>query len=648
VWCANPNLGVLRIVDGQAERILPSGNYTSIANAGRELWLGKENGILLRATLTASGARVSARKEAQLGHPIISLFKSADGPLWIGGQNSGVAEVVNGHIAYPPNPEGFVLNTVTAIVQGRDGAMWFATANGVASLAQGRWQSYTARDGLPPGRINCIVADPSGVVWVGADQGLAYIQKGIAHVPPSTLQSLHESIFSLAVDRDDYLWILTSAHAVRVKRADLLNESRGPIFVRQFGDDDGLPPILPSRTSSSLAMDAGGRIWMSLGNTLVMADPSQLKQPSPPTQVQFQQVSADESPLRLGETVSVPPRHLRTIIRFVGLNLAGPERVRFRYRLSGLENTSVGEASYTNLAPGTYHLEVQASNIDGLWNGPPVKLALYVEPALWQALWFRASLAGVICAVGFVAYRTRLRVMKRQWNVRFQERLDERTRIARDLHDTLLQSFHGLILRFQAVRDMLPEDPEAASDALGSAIERSALAITEARDAVQALRGEDEDDDLVGALARMDREFRLEVENIHLPEVETRYRVLIEGPPRRLHPVVRDDLYRIAREAVGNAFRHAHASQIELDIRYDKGAFRLRVRDDGGGIDPQVLTSGRREGHYGLPGMRERTTSIGGQFEIWSELRRGTEIEVTIPGMIAYPRSEDAGADLYQ
>ena len=246
-----------------------------------------------------------------------------------------------------------------------------------------------------------------------------------------------------------------------------------------------------------------------------------------------------------------------------------------------------------------------------------------------------------------MAYRLRLQTINRQWNLRFHERLEERNRIARELHDTLLQSFHGLILRFQAARDMLPERPDAANEALGSAIDRAAAAVAESRHAVQALRGEQDGlDELGESLATLDGEFRTataaEAQHGHF---HTAYRIVLEGTPRRLHPLVRDDLYRIAREAVGNAFRHANAKQVELELQYDDAVFTLRVRDDGVGIDPQVLRSGRRKDHYGLPGMRERATSIGGQFELWSELNSGTEIQVTIPGTIAYARFENPETD---
>lgn len=653
LWCTRPGRGLVRIADDQTGHFLPSGDYTSLVGDGQTLWLGQKDGALLRVKLATSPARMSATKELQFPQPIIALFRSREGALWAGMQNEGVAEIANGHTTLHSKAGELLLNTVTAIEQSSDGVMWVATASGIASRSHGRWKSFTAHDGLPPGRINCILADGFGAVWVGANQGLAVIENGNVRIPAWRSSLLHEPVLGIAVDGDDFLWILTSNHVLRANRKELLNGDVDSIFVRQFGADDGLPGVPPSRTSRSIASDSGGRIWISMGNTLVMADPFRLRQPSAPTIVQFQQVSADERSMPLGDIVEIPAGHLRTVIRFTGLNLAAPDRVRFRYKLAGFDREwseagSVREATYTNLSPGSYSFEVKGSSIDGLWNGPTAAIALSLEPALWQTFWFRSSAVLTILTLAFTAYRLRLRAMKRQWNLRFQERLDERTRIARDLHDTLLQSFQGLLLRFQAVRNILPDEPDSACEAMDSVIERAAEAIAEGRDAVQSLRGEEEYDDFGESLATIDHEFRGEVRGSQRSETETKYRVLVEGTPQRLHPVVRDDLYRIAREAVRNAFRHAQAQQIEVDIRYDEGTLCLRVRDDGNGIDPHVLSVGRLKGHYGLPGMRERATSIGGQFEVWSEVRRGTEIQVTVPSIIAYARFEvDGSAELH-
>lgn len=646
VWCIRPSGRLVRITDSRVDILPGGGDAASLAAVGDAVWLGGKDGVLRQGRAAAPLLQLAGKRN--LGRPVVSLLQSRDGTLWAGLENAGVVEVAGGRTTLHSAAGGLSLETVRAMEEGPDGTLWFAAASGVASFSRGQWRGYSVRDGLPPGRVNCLFADERGVVWIGADQGLAYIENGKAHIPAPNSPLIDESILGIAADRDDRLWILTSTHVLRVKRPDLIAGGAGSFAVRQFGVDDGLPPLPPSRSSRSIITDARGRVWMVLGHLVVMADPLALRQAPPPTLVQLQQILADDQPLALDDTVNVPSGHLRATIRFAGLNLAAPDRVRFRYRLSGFdrnwsEPTPVREAVYTNLTPGPYRFEVQASTMDGEWTGPSTTVGLDVEPALWQTLWFRSLAAVALCAAVFTLYRLRLRAIQHAWTLRFEERIEERSRIARELHDTLLQSFHGLILRFQAVRDMLPEQPEAASDALGSVIDRAAAAITEGRDAVQALRGEEECDDLGESLATIDQEFRSEAPGSLQAVTGAGYRVLVEGTPRRLHPVVRDDLYRIAREAVRNAFRHAEATAIELDIRYDERLFCLRVRDDGAGIDPHVLDLGRRRGHYGLPGMRERATSIGGQFEIWSEVRRGTEIEVTVPALIAYVPAEPAG-----
>ena len=221
--------------------------------------------------------------------------------------------------------------------------------------------------------------------------------------------------------------------------------------------------------------------------------------------------------------------------------------------------------------------------------------------------------------------------------LRVEERVDERMRIARELHDTLLQSFQGLMFRLQAVRDMLPGRPAEAIKALDIALERGDKAISEGRDTVADLRqpvmG---DSDIAQALTALGEELAAQCDNGAAPCV----RVLVEGKQRELNPILRDEIYRIAREALRNAFRHARAEKIEAGITYSDSEFLLHVRDDGGGIDLEVANQGARAGHWGLPGMRERAKSFGGKLEVWSEHGAGTEIELSVPGEIAYGKSE--------
>jgi PAS domain S-box-containing protein len=222
---------------------------------------------------------------------------------------------------------------------------------------------------------------------------------------------------------------------------------------------------------------------------------------------------------------------------------------------------------------------------------------------------------------------------KQAEEARLEARVSERTRIARELHDTLLQSFQALLLRFQTVSLLLPERPTEAREKLESAIEQAAEAITEGRDAVQGLRESTvERNDLAQAIRTLGEE--LAEDSTNQPPVA--FHVSVEGEPRNLHPSVRDEIYKISAEAIRNAFRHADAKQVAVGLCYEEEQVRLRLRDDGKGIDPEVLLRKRSEGHYGVPGMRERATIIGGNLELRSKVGGGTEIELCVPASKAY------------
>ncbi len=259
-----------------------------------------------------------------------------------------------------------------------------------------------------------------------------------------------------------------------------------------------------------------------------------------------------------------------------------------------------------------------------------------IPPAWYQTNWFLA-----LCAVGFLgllwaAYQWRVRQLRHQFEMTLDVRVSERTRIARDLHDTLLQTFQALLPRLQAAIYKLPANPVDARKTLEETVDMAAEAITEGRDAVQGLRMSTvEQNDLAVAIRTVGEELASAEANQSSPE----FKVVVEGTPRNLHPILRDEVYRLATEALRNAFRHAAAQNIEVEIRYDEKSFRLRVRDDGKGIQPEVVREYGREGHYGLRGMKERCNLIGGKLTIWSEVDSGTEIELIIPASRAYAKS---------
>ena len=235
----------------------------------------------------------------------------------------------------------------------------------------------------------------------------------------------------------------------------------------------------------------------------------------------------------------------------------------------------------------------------------------------------------------YALYRLRLYQQRRQFNIRMEERVNERTRIARELHDTLLQSFQGVMMKFYALTHIL-DRPAEARERLEGLLEHGQQAINEGRDAVQGMRSSTViKNDLARSLDALGE--RLASEQNSRGPVD--FRVVVEGESRDLHPILRDEVYRIASEATCNAFRHSGARRIEVEICYDDRQLRVRVWDNGKGIDPKVLDGGGREGHYGLPGMQERAKLAGGKLTVLSKVDSGTEIELTLPASLAYAKS---------
>jgi signal transduction histidine kinase len=329
-------------------------------------------------------------------------------------------------------------------------------------------------------------------------------------------------------------------------------------------------------------------------------------------------------------------------IDYTALSFTNPDRVQFRYKLEGKDADwqDVGtrrQAYYNSLSPKQYRFRVMASNNDGVWNEAGAAWDFTIVPAFYQTIWFQALCVIAGAGMLWLLHRLRLRQIARQFNVRMEERVNERTRIARDLHDTLLQSFQGVLLKFHAVTYLLPNHPEAQTK-LEGVIEQARAAIAEGRDAVQGLRSSAlVSNELAQAISIFGDGLSADHAGPDCPEL----RVQVQGASRDLAPLVRDEVYRIA-EALRNAFRHAHAKRIEVDIVYDRRQLQLRVRDDGQGIDQTVLSKGGRAGHQGLPGMQERAKLVGGKLSVWSERDAGAEVELRVPASIAYAKSSAA------
>jgi signal transduction histidine kinase len=359
--------------------------------------------------------------------------------------------------------------------------------------------------------------------------------------------------------------------------------------------------------------------------------------------VHIEQIIVERKTYDAVSQLRLPPLLRDLEIDFTALSFVAPEKVRFRYRLEGYdkdwqEADNRRQAFYTNLPPRNYRFRVMAANNSGVWNEDGALLDFSIAPAFYQRTSFRVLCVIAFMALLFAAYQFRVRQLARQFNRTLDARVSERTRIARELHDTLLQSFHGLLLRFQSVSNVLPANAQEARQRLDTALDQAAQAIAEGRDAVQGLRSSAfETNDLANGIIAIGQELTNTASTVDAPAID----VEVDGGPRRLNPIVRDEVCRVAGEALRNAFRHAQARRITVEIQYEKRRLRVRVCDDGKGIDEETI---RRQpvGHFGLPGMRERAENVGGRLEVSSRLNFGTEIELTIPGDIAYggsPRS---------
>jgi len=288
---------------------------------------------------------------------------------------------------------------------------------------------------------------------------------------------------------------------------------------------------------------------------------------------------------------------------------------------------------YTNLPPRHYRFRVKACNNSGVWNEEGATLDFAIAPAYYQTWWFRLSCVVAFLVLLWALYQLRLRQVAAQVRHRLEGRFDERERIARELHDTLLQSFQGVLLLFQAARNRLEAHPSEAISTWDTALDKGSQAITEARNEIQGLRSSTtETNSLAASLSTLGEELAGNQTNQNYPVLDVR----VEGETRELQPILRDDVFRIAGEALRNAFVHAQASRIEVDIRYGTERFRVRIRDDGKGIESQIVTDKGRPGHWGLCGMHERAKLVGGNLGVWSKPNSGTEIELTIPASTAY------------
>jgi signal transduction histidine kinase/ligand-binding sensor domain-containing protein len=531
--------------------------------------------------------------------------------------------------------------------------VWLGFRNGdVAYYSDGRLlKQYTAKDGLGKGSINGLTLDANGTLWASTEGGLSRIQPGRVVTLTSRNGLPCNAVNWMAEDQNLSVWIYTACGLARIHRSELMAWFSNPAYVVKLMILDGSDGVIShSLTTASSAvghlsgpsMAPDGKLWFSTINGADFVDPRDLPFNNLPPPVHVYRILGDGKEYDIAPGLRLPPLVRNLALDFVGLSLVAPEKNRYRFKLEGWDSEwrkAVNEfrVEYSNLPPRHYRFRVIASNNSGVWNETGDSLDFSIEPAYYQTKWFYSLCVAACLALLWLLYLLRVRQLAREFNAHVEGRVNERMRVARDLHDTLLQSFQGLIPMFQTARTLLPAQPARAAAVLDDSLREATDAIVEARNAIQELRSSSPEDlDLSSLLSAAGQELaRLMDANGSVPAL----RIVVEGSPRPLTPLLQDEIYRIGREALRNAFRHAHADHVEAEIRYDNGVFRLRIRDDGGGIDSSVLEQGARPGHWGLPGMRERAKGMGGRLKVWSEAGAGTEVELAVPARIAYANS---------
>ena len=374
------------------------------------------------------------------------------------------------------------------------------------------------------------------------------------------------------------------------------------------------------------------RVWFTVTDHLAWIDPTHLTRNSLPPSVSIQRLIANDRSYALPLGGALPKGVSKLEIDYTALSLTFPQRNRFLYRLDGVDDDWVDpgtrrQAFYTNLGPGHYRFSVIASNNDGVWNRAGASLDFDIPPTFLQSRLFAALCVALGLVLAWLLYSLRLRQVALRIRGRLEERLAERERIARELHDTLLQGFQGLILGFQAVAEQIPAEQPLHNQA-ERLLDRAENVLVEGRDRVRDLRVAQAGGELSRMLA--DAAASLEL----TPQIT----VVVEGTPRTLHPAICDEIMAIGKEALFNIARHAQAKSIEIGIRYDRAQLVARFLDDGVGIDQATLDQGR-EGHFGLTGMRERARKIRASFVVTSRVGSGTEIELVVPASVAYARN---------
>ena len=640
IW-AGDRIGSLRALGPEGERgnVLDDQASALYRDPDGVLWAGNAGAVWRVGAGAGATTRFALPPEAQ-SYEVQAMSRAPDGGLWVSVVRAGLYLLKDGlwlHQGQPPGVGGD--DFPTSLVSEADGTLWAGyIRNRVARIAGRRVTLYGAEQGLEIGIVLAVYRH-GGQLWVGGERGVAWFD-GARFV---TLHGRHGEAFrgvsGIARTGQGDLWLFGTEGLSRVGADQLTLAMTQPGYeadYERFDAHDGLLGAASQlRPMPSLVIADDGLLWMASANRINWIDPSRITRNPVPPQVLVQALTVGERRYNALPGLELPTSTSGLRIDFTALNLSMPERVRFRYRLAGVDRDwqdpgARRQAFYTNLAPGNYRFSVMAANEDGVWNQTPAELAFVIPPTFVQTIWFK-----LLCAVGAAAalallYRWRLRRVTRQLRERLEERADERERIARALHDTFLQSVQGLMLRMHTLLVRLPPDGEARA-LVEKLLDQSDQVLAEGRNQVNGLRSVKQ---YQNDLQRLFGELGQQLREQHAAS----FVLIVTGQPAALQEDAGEHLYHIGREALLNAFRHASAGRIELELGYGADHVTLQVRDNGDGIADAVMAAGERPGHWGLTGMRERAVKLGTTLELWSRPGMGTAVRITASSAYAGKR----------
>ncbi|HYE31208.1 MAG TPA: two-component regulator propeller domain-containing protein [Methylomirabilota bacterium] len=631
VWIGTDSGGLNRWSQGAVETFtrakgFPSDYGGALAQTpDGAIWIGTTFDILLRHT-----ARETTVFRAQPGLPAADVHAALarrNGDLWLAAHGA-LSRYRDGRFERFSEKEGLRASSITCLHEDQQGRLW-AAGDGLWREEGPRFHEVFDAGGERISDILALHSDAQGVIWVGSrGHGVTRLHNGVVQRYTSREGLFNDEIFAILEDDHENLWMSCSKGLFKVSKASFEKLDRGEaasLECRHYSTFDGMKSSQGERVGFPAGIRTrDGRLWFATIKGVAVVDPNQLRTNTVIPPVRIEEVHLDGESFEPSQANAFPPRAQQVRVDFTALSYRVPSRVRFRYRLVGLNEgwtESVGAmrtAQYLNLPAGEYRFEVTACNEDGLWNPKPATLGFSQAPHFYESKFFLGSVIALLGLAALTAHRLRLRRVRRQYDMV----LAERQRIARELHDTLEQGLVGVSLQLDLAKATLSDGPEAARKWLDSASRMIQHSMDEAQRSVMDLRSpEREGLTLSEALQRLATELA--------PDGKPRISIHLDGDERKLSRDLENHIFRVAQEALTNALRHGKPSAICLTLAYTPSQLRLRVEDDGRGFPERKPSAA--EGHYGLAGMQERAALMGARLLCSNLPAGGACVQLDVP-----------------